>query len=610
MAISPMYLRRAGVSGITAIAAIFGFASFGALAAPDPNKVIRTTIEAQDAGFEAALTANAYSDMVNEAIGESLLTYDYMARPAKLVPQSVEAMPTIEDEGRTYTFHIIKGIYFSPDPVFKGKKRELTAQDYVYSLKRFMDPKVRAQWRFLFEGKIVGLDALSKAAEKSGKFDYDVPVAGLQALDKYTLRIRLNATDYNFLYALGMPTTMAVAREVMEAYKDDLGGHPVGTNAYMLKEYERGHKIVLEANPNYRGFTWNFKAGTDPEDKQIVADMQGKQMPRIGRVEINVIEEEQSKYLSFVKGESDYVARINNIAESWREGTGLKPELVKLGITRYDPVEAETTYYLINFKDPVTGGLAKDRIALRRAMIMSYDMAEEARVVRKSLSIVNQMPIPRGVIGYDPNYRTTNPYNPDVANKLLDKFGFKRGADGWRTNPDGSPLEITLTSEPQQVSAEYDKLWNKSLTKIGIHLKVKKSGFADNLKAAKDCQLQMWGSAWNADYPDGENFLQLLYGPNAHQSNNGCYDSPTFNKLYEMAAKMPDSPKRTKLYELMSRQMEYDGAWRVGISRIRVTLLHPGVQGFKRHPMRQAEWKYMDMDLEKRKAGGAAEVKK
>jgi ABC-type oligopeptide transport system substrate-binding subunit len=112
----------------------------------------------------------------------------------------------------------------------------------------------------------------------------------------------------------------------------------------------------------------------------------------------------------------------------------------------------------------------------------------------------------------------------------------------------------------------------------------------------------MWGTAWMADYPDGENFLSLLYGPNTGQSNNGCYDSPTYNKLYEMSIKLPDSPKRTKLYELMSRQMDYDGAWLVEGSRIRSTLTHPWLLGYRKHPVLHAEWKYTDIDVAARDA--------
>lgn len=567
----------------------------GTQAAPDLNKVLHLALEATDEGFDPARSVSYYSGLIVEAVGESLLTYDYLARPAKLAPGVAEAMPQVSDGGRTFTFKIRKGVHFHADPAFKGKARELTAADFAYAFKRFLDPKLRSQWRFLFEGKIVGLDALAKAAEKSGRFDYDAPVAGLETPDRYTLRIRLTRPDYNFPYILAMPSTMAVAREVVETYGDDLGAHPIGTNAYRLAEYKRGSRIVLEAAPEYRGFTWNFSAGRDEEDKKIVADLHGKAMPQIGRIEISFIEEEQSRYLSFLRNELDIVAGIGGLAESWRDGKGLKPELKARGIIRQDTIQPEITYTHLNLRDPLIGGFSKEKVALRRAIIMAYDQQSEIDIIRKGMALNNTMPIPRGVVGYNPDYQPVNRYNPAAANKLLDTFGYKRGADGWRTLPDGQPLILTLTSEPQQKSREFDELWKKSLEKIGIRLAVQKSTFGENIKAAKECRLQMWGAAWAADFPDGENFLQLLYGPNIGQANNGCYDSPVFNKLYERSLQYADSPERNKLYELMSRQMEYDGAWRIGVSRIRTALIHPHVLGYKKHPVLHAEWKYMDL---------------
>lgn len=567
-------------------------------AAPDPTKVLRFGLQATDEGFDPVRSVNYYSGVILDAVGEPLLTYDYLARPAKLVPGVAEAMPEVTDEGRTYTFRIRKNVYFAPDPAFKGKKRELTAADFVYAFKRFLDPKFRSQWRYMYDGKIVGLNELSKEAERTGRFDYDKPVEGLQAIDRYTLRIHLTRTDYNFPYVLAMASAMPMAREVAETYGERLNEHPVGTNAYMLTEYRRGHRIVLDANPNYRGFTWDFAANPgDTIDQQIVAEMKGKQMPQISRVELSVIEETQSRLLAFLDQQMDYVDMIQSTAESWRDGDGIKPELAARGIRRQDMIEAEITYDYFNFRDPVVGGFSKEKIALRRAMIMAHDIQAELHVSRKDLAVLNQMPIPRGVVGFNPNYRTANPYNPEAANKLLDKFGYTRGADGWRNNPDGSPLVITRYSEPESRYRDQDEVWLKSLERVGIRMEIKKQNFAENLKAAKQCQLPMWGSAWIADYPDGDNFLSLLYGPNAGQSNNGCYDSPTFNKLYEMSIKLPDSPKRNKLYELMTRQMEYDGAWRLGVSRIRSALLYPWAIGYRKHPVMHAEWKYMDIDI-------------
>ncbi len=569
-------------------------------AAADPNKVLRVAEAATDEGFDPAKSANYYSGVVLESVGERLINYDYLALPARLIPGVIESMPEILDNGATYIFKIRPGIHFAPDPVFKGQQRELTAEDYVFSFKRFLDPKLRSQWKFLLDDKIVGLNQLADQAAASGNFDYDAPVEGIRALDRYTLQIKLTQPDYNFLYIMAMSAMMAVPREAVAAYADDLAAHPVGTGPYMLKEYQRGRRIVLEANPLFRGIVWDFAPGPTAGDDEIVATMRGKTMPQIGRVEINYIEEEQSRYLAFLGGELDLVHRIGGLAESWRDGDGIKPALAEQGIRRQDMIETETTYTYFNMRDPVVGGYSKEKTALRRALIMAYDQDTEVRVVRKSLAKSNNMPIPPGVVGYNPDYEPVNSYDPHLANLLLDKFGYQRGADGYRSLPDGSPLVITLSSEPSTGSRELNEVWQKSLEKVGIRLNVKIAPFAENLKAAKSCQLAMWGSAWSADYPDGDNFLQLFYGPNSGQSNNSCYDSPVFNKLYEQAHKLPDSPDRNALYELMSRQVEYDGAWKFGVSRIRADLIHKGILGFRKHPVMHSPWIYMDIDKEVR----------
>src|SRR5689334_13045094 len=165
--------------------------------AADPAKVVRQVFPAAETGFDPAGVQDLYSATIEQAVFETLLTYDYLARPSKLVPLTAEALPDIADDGKTYTLHVRKGIYFIDDPAFKGKKRELTAADYAYSLKRLIDPKIRSPWAWLVEGKIVGLDEVAKAAKKSGKFDYDAKIAGLETPERYTLRIRLNDTDYN-----------------------------------------------------------------------------------------------------------------------------------------------------------------------------------------------------------------------------------------------------------------------------------------------------------------------------------------------------------------------------------------------------------------------------
>jgi ABC-type transport system substrate-binding protein len=562
----------------------------------DPSKVIRTAFEAADDGFDMARTQNFYSGWVSEVVFETLLTYDYLARPAKLVPETAEAMPEISEDGKTYTFHIKKGIYFSPDPAFKGVRRELTAEDYIYTFKRVLDPKNRSPSANFLAGKIAGLDELAVQAQKTGHFDYEAPIAGLQAPDRYTLKVVLNAKDYNFLNVVAYSAFGAMAREAIDAYGQQTGQHPVGTGPYMLEQYVPRSKIVLVANPEYRGYTWDFKPSSDAIDKQIIKDMQGKKMPQVGKVEISIIEENQSRWLAFQGKQIDFDKMPDTAALSALDGEKLKPEYVDQGIQLQRVVDAGITYTVLNMKDPTIGGYSNEKIALRRAIVMAYNNQEEASLLRHGQALKLEMIIAPGVGGYDPAYRSSIDYDPALANKLLDHFGYKRGADGYRNMPDGQPLLLKYTSNQGSISQEQSELWKRGLDLIGIKTKFIVSNFADNLKAATSCELMMWGAAWNADYPEAENFLQLLYGPNSGHGNHGCYQSPAFDALYVKAMALPFGPERNQVYQQMNRQFEADTAWALNTTRIRSWLVRPWVKGFKKHPIMHAEWQYIDVE--------------
>ena len=202
---------------VAALALTLGGALSPAADAADMNKVIRHVFPAGEEGFDPQAAHDLYSGSVEQAIFETLYSYDYLARPAKLVPLTAETLPVITDNGLTYTIKVKKGIYFTPDPAFKGEKRELTADDYIFSLKRLADPKIRSPWTWLVDGKIVGLDEQAAKAKEMGSFDYAAKIPGLEAVDRYTLRIRLKQPDYNLPYVLAHEPTSAVARKQAES---------------------------------------------------------------------------------------------------------------------------------------------------------------------------------------------------------------------------------------------------------------------------------------------------------------------------------------------------------------------------------------------------------
>lgn len=568
-------------------------------AIPNPNKIIHSVFEASDDGFDMVKTQNYYSGWVADAIFEPLLTYDYLARPARLIPNTITKMPQISADGRTYTFHLKQHIWFFPDPIFKGKKRELIAMDYSYTIKRLLDPSNRSPSAIFLRGKIMGLDALAQKAEKSGHFNYDIPIAGLQTPNRYTLRIRLNAPDPNFLYVLAYGALGAVAREAIEGYGIQAPFHPVGTGPYHLSEYVPRSRIVLEANPYFRGFIWNFQSTGDTWDNQLVQDMYGKEMPQIGRVEISIIEEEQSRWLAFQEGDIGFDKLPQLAAPIALENGQLKEEFTDQNLRQYTMIEPEITYTLFNMQDPTTGGYTPDKIALRRAIAMSYDTESEISLLRNGQASIAQMMIPPGVEGHDPNYISSISYNPELASRLLDYYGYKRQSDGYRTMPDGTPLLLKIRTDASASARTISEIWKRGLDQIGIKVNFEVGNFADNLKDAAGCRLMMWGGAWHADFPEAENFFQLLYGPNAGAGNFGCYRSKAYDQLYQQAIALPPGNARNAIYVQMNRQMEADTPWVLHVSRTRNWLIRPYIIGFKKHPILLSDWQYIDIDLNK-----------
>jgi len=275
---------KAFAAGLALSASLF---TITATAQADPNKVLRASFPVAETGFDPQAVNDIYSNYVNRALFEPLYVYDPIARPYKITPNTAASLPEISPDGLTWTIKIKPGIYFIDDPVFKGQKRELTAADYVYSWKRVLDPKMRSPVLQTFDGLFVGADKLIAKAKETGKFDHDIPLEGLQAIDRYTLRIKLVKPAYDLQDNLTSATSSAVAREVIEAYGDASGwamANPVGTGAYRLAQWRRGQKIVLEANPNFR--EEYFPDDGEPADRALVAAMKGKRLPQAGRVGI------------------------------------------------------------------------------------------------------------------------------------------------------------------------------------------------------------------------------------------------------------------------------------------------------------------------------------
>jgi ABC-type transport system substrate-binding protein len=575
-----------------------------AAAAQAPKKVLRYAFPVAETGFDPAQISDLYSRTVTANIFEAPLTYDFLARPARVKPQTAVTLPEISDDGTRFVFRIRPGIFFADDPAFKGQKRELTAADYVYSFKRHYDPKYKSASLFQLENaKVLGLSELrKKAIADKTPFPYDTEVEGLRTLDRYTFEVRLAQPAPRFYYVMADGAVMgAVAREVVEAHPGREMERPVGTGPYRLVEWRRSAKIVLERNPGYRDHAYDEQAGDsgDTPSRDIAAKFAGRRLPLIDRIEVSIIEERQPRWLAFLNGEHDMLERLpEEFATIAIPNNRLAPNLAKQGIRMERVPLVDSTLMYFGMEHPVVGGTTQDKVALRRALALAYDSEREIQVMRRGQAIPAQSIVPPLVSGYEPTLKSEmSQHDPLRAKALLDLYGSTdRDGDGWRDLPDGQPLLLEIASQSDGISRQQQGLWQKAMAAINVRTTFKIAQWPENLKQSRAGKLMMWGVAWSATNPDGQYFLDLLYGPNKGQANHSRFDLPAFNAVYERMTVLPDGPEREALF----REAKLLGVaympYKVAAHRIATDLMHPSMVGYKRHPFMRDWWRYVDLE--------------
>ena len=565
------------------------------------EKVLRWAFQVAETGFDPVQVNDVYSAIIFGHIFDAPLTYDYLARPFKLKPATVAALPEVSADGKIWTVRLRPGIYFADDPAFRGKKRELTAQDYVYSLKRHFDPKNKSPNFYLLDKRIVGMDAIRKQALAGGKFDYDREVEGLRAIDRYAFRIVLTEPTPNLRYYLAYCNlSCAVAREVIEAYPDRTMEHPVGTNAYRLTQWKRSSRMVLERNANYREDFYAEEApADDPQAQAIAAKMRGKRLPLIDRVEVYIIEEPQPRWLAFLNREHDLIERVPaeyvNIAAP--EGK-LAPNMQKQKIQLDRTNELDLTFFYFGMDHPVVGGYTPEKVALRRAISLAFDTDEAIRAIYRGQAIAAQSTVPPQAYGADSDLAgPLAEFNPAKAKALLDVYGYvDRDGDGYRESPDGSKLVLEVATTPDSQGKQLDELWHKFMERVGLRTEFRKAKWPEHLRDSRAGKLMIWTLGWLATDPDADTFYVVLYGPNKGQSNLSRFDLPAWNTLYDKAKMLSNSPERDQLYREMDKLFFAYAPVRPIAHRIVTGLTQPWVIGYRRNQVMREFWKYLDID--------------
>ena len=562
--------------------------------AADPAKVLR--IASPDiTSLDPQQGTDVYSTRVTSALFEALYQYDYLASPAKVIPNTAAAMPEIGDGGRTWTIRLQRAIRFADDPAFRGKPRELVAGDYVYALKRWLDPTLRGGGDPALTDLIAGARAVVDAAKAPGaKFDYDRPVEGLAAPDPHTLVIRTTAVDYTLLERLAGLPSMAVAREAVEAAGADVMTRPVGTGPYRLREWRKGSRIVLEANPHYRRIA--FPSSPDPAHRALGAEMKGVALPAIGRIEIAIIEEFLPELLSFEKGDLDYVALGGQVLGRVLQDGRLKPELAARGVRHVRSVAPYLVFTYFNMEDRDLGGVTPERIALRRAIGMGFNTPDFIRVMFSGQAMPANQLLPPHTEGHDPSLPAASTYDPAGARALLDRFGYQdRDGDGYREGPDGKPFVLVHSSTPDSWAREADTLWLKSMDAIGIRMRVNTAPFPDLLKQSLAGQLPMFNMGYRALDPSGYEILSTLWGRSPPDTNRSRFKLAEYDAAYEAFVRTPPGARRNALVRRMSELAQTYAPMTFQVYSMSNVFVHPWVKGYTPSPFGFA-WKYLDVD--------------
>ena len=572
-------------------------------AAAPVKKVLRYAFEVAETSLDPAKVNDLYSRTLTPHIFEGLYKYDHLARPIKIKPLTADGMPQASSDFRTWTVKVKPGIYFANDPAFKGKRRELVAQDYVYSFKRLADPANKSPvWSAIETDKMLGLNELRQSGlDKKQPFDYSREIEGLRALDRYTLQIKLEDPRPRYIESLTNSDILgAVAREVIEFYGDKAEEHPVGTGPFKLAQWRRSSFIAFERNPDFREMYYDAEpAADDAEGQALLARFKGRRLPMVDRVEISVIEEEQPRWLSFVNGEADLAYRVGyQFVNQAVPGGKVAPNLAKRGLRAYQVVEPASNYLIFNMEDPTVGGYSAEKVALRRAVGLGMDTANEIAYAYNGQGVVSQSALLPFTSAFDPKFKSEfGDYDPARAKALLDLYGYKdKDGDGWRDMPDGSPLVLNIATEADQRRRKIMEIMNKNMKALGIRTESKIAQWPENLKAARAGKLAIWSVGASADAPDAIGALARYDSREFGGQNMARFKMPAFDKLYDQLQAVADGPERTAMFEQAQKIALAYMPYKFKLNRLSTDMSYPQLIGY-RHPVFWQEfWHYVDID--------------
>lgn len=533
-----------------------------------PAKIYKHAMDGAPGSLDPAQAASLYANFLVVNLYDTLYRYKYLARPYQLQPNLAIAMPVVSDDGLRLTIQIKKGVYFNDDPAFVGGLgREVKAQDFVYSIKRHFDPGTRAMGAWLWQQRIEGLDQW-----KTEGSVYDREVAGLRAVDDYTIQITLTRPFPQLVHTFAQGYAAIVAREAVEKYGLELSNHPVGSGPFQLVS-RNSIRAVLTKNPDFRAEPFRLEdEGYDPATQGDLGleALQDKIPPFVDRLEIEFITEDAARWNAFMANELHFikvpVSQFDTVLKQ-RKPLMLSPRFD--GVYHFEAApEAGFIYTNFNMADERIGYHAnpaqnRRNHALRCAMVKAFDWKKRNEIFFYGIGRVFPGIIPTAAPEYDADGDST--YIQRDLQAAIDLLQ----ANGWNEKN----LPVLNYGFPNSVTERqiFEQFRNFMMEMGYPAKKIRPMIFAtygDYHRAYSQGKVTLINSSWTMDYPDVENNMQLYYGPNASPgSNSANYNNPAYDRLYESSSTLSESPERTRIYREMNQLLMDDCASIAGISR-------------------------------------------
>lgn len=538
--------------------------------------------------LDPALAADVTSRNMAGAIFDTLLQYDYMARPYKLEPSILAEMPTISADNRLYTFKIRKDLYFHNDECFSSlSDRQLTVDDIIFSFKRVCDPDMHSPVLWIFQGRIKGIEQFREQVRTNRAngvlAGYPSQIDGLKKIDDYTFSIELSDPDPRFLYYLAMPGAAVVSKKATIYYKNDVNSHPIGSGAFKLKSWEKNYRLILERHPDYR--TEFFAEATEPNDRKC-------KLPLSDEIVYNIVKSPFTAWLLFLQGELDMTALDKDNLDVLSENGQLSPALTARGIKFVQAPAFEIRYVGFNMQNEKF----RNNPYLRKAISCAYDLSRREKHAGGQL-LRAAGPVIIGVDGYDPDLVNPYAYNLEKAKEYLKLAGYEDGIDPATNRP------LELNFDLNGSSSHYlqlGELLASDLAKIGIKVNVCLNSSPRFFAKIRQGETDLFFLSWVGDYPDAENFLQLFYSKRIGSANRVGYSNQAFDDMFEAIIHMQQSEERTQLYRKMAEYIVNECVWIYDGIPMNYQLTHSFLENYYPHNFNFGTLKYLSVDPKKR----------